>query len=140
MSLDRLKRILEDVTSGWIPVYRGQDYEGTPYEGYYFFSEDLDFAKEYGKVRKYQINVNNFFDMLNEDDFNYLLSEVGSVKDPYDDEEYDNYNDLVNNISSDTWEITENYLDYLTSKYNGIIIYEGGHRNYIVWNKDYIKE
>ena len=121
------------------PVYHGSITNDPKFNNLSFFSTDPTHSENYGKhITKYYLSIKTPFDITTKKDFNNLLTRVKVIIDPYDETEYRNFKDLTN--TNDTWEITENYIDQIKSmRYDSIIIYEGGIKNYAVFNQTQIK-
>lgn len=102
-----------------------------------FFSSDEHFASSYGPVEKYQINVMNFVDSLDPD----LIQDYLPLYDHYDNREITSIEEYME-LSQDTWEMIEERADEIIANTgaDGIIIYEGGVKNYLVYNIDVVSK
>jgi hypothetical protein len=134
----RICELLEATSIIDVVVYRGTNQFQTP-SGVIFFSTDASFAEDYGHVKQYRMTITHPFDITDPYDF----EQISPVIDPYDDAEYEDYTQYKESdgFGSDTWEITEaNLRDIKSMGYNGLIIYEGGIKNYAVFSPTQVKE
>jgi hypothetical protein len=102
-----------------------------------FFSSCPRFASDYGPhVKEYLLNVSSFLDSLDPE----LIEPLLPLYDPYTDTDVKTWSDYEDR-SSDTWEIIEDHAEemVLYSDADGIIIYEGGIKNYLVFNTAVVK-
>jgi hypothetical protein len=113
----------------------GDVYNGT------FFSTSKSEAQSYGKYL-YEVTLKpglNIFDTSNLDDNEQLLNSFNELYDDYfqkDESEYciDTPQKL---FKPDNWnpiERTDGVLDWLNNRYDGVIVFEGGVRNVLLFN------
>ena len=108
-----------------------------------YWSTDKDFAESYGPwIYSAKLNLGKVFNILKPSHFKWLQEIVGDIEYIDDDGEtqyLNNVKQLSNSILAfDTWEITENYLEYIESEFNSAQITEGGTVNYIVFDNSQI--
>lgn len=122
-----------------VRVFHGDTKPDVVVHSQMFFSTSRDFASDYGKhITEYDLNVSNMIDSLDED----LISDHLPLYDPHADVELSTIEEYMDR-SSDTWEILE--VDGLALSLvhshgaDGIIVYEGGVRNYFVVNTHALK-
>jgi len=124
----------------------------------HFFSKDEIFALDYGHIiYKMELLTDNIFDSTIVDNIRLLYNEGFHLTDDYiidsgaDESQYPTYNfdedrfdtaeDYINNpnFSSDTWEAIEHshgVMDWVASKYDGVLILEGGYVNYYIFDTE----
>lgn len=116
-------------------VYQGSEYETRSD----FYSSSLNFARDYGNVNSYILDLKNVFSSSNKEHLTILIERVGGeLYDPYDSKKYHSYEELESSglIGSNTWEMIEEYLEVIKNLgFDGAVIYEGGVENYCVFNK-----
>ena len=108
------------------------------FESNVFFSTSPDFAKNYGDVKLYEVNMNNTFDTLNEAHVKQLLKFEGSLYEPYEENVFHSYSDYLNSdmYGLDNWEMFEQYINTVkTLGFDSMRIFEGGHENFVVFRK-----
>jgi hypothetical protein len=130
----RIPQLAEDAhsTPNIITVYHGDEKENVQLHPGMFFSTDPDFCTSYGKhITKWEIDLTRFLDSLDPD----LIEPLLPLYDPYTDSEINDWSDYEDR-SSDTWEIIEDRAKGLCDAHGaaGMIIYEGGIRNFIVYD------
>jgi hypothetical protein len=126
-----IKTILESIST--ITVYHGGDHP-EPHDNMYF-STDLRFATEYGKVFQYKINLGKMFDSLEEES----VSDFLPMYDPYTESDVETISDYMDR-SSDTWELIEQHLsDIEAMGYDSVRVFEGGIENFLVFDKSNIE-
>ena len=108
-----------------------------------YWSTDKDFAESYGPwIYSAKLNLGKIFNILKPSHFKWLQEIVGDIEYIDDDGEtqyLNNVKQLSNSILAfDTWEITENYLEYIESEFDSAQITEGGTVNYIVFDNSQI--
>jgi hypothetical protein len=79
----------------------------------------------------FKLNTMNFIDTLDEEFVEGFLP----FYDHYDDKDIETLSDFMDR-SSDTWEMVEDKADEIigVTGADGLIIYEGGIKNYLVYN------
>lgn len=124
-----------------LTLYHGTDEVFTEYKKNSFFSTNPNFSEKYGKhVHEERVSVGKVFDSLDESCIKKLMDICGPLCDPYDNQEYNDPNELMDNIASDTWELIENYMPNIESiGYDSIKIYEGGIENHVVFDPSNIE-
>lgn len=152
-----LEKLMENLI-----VYRGEAEGLTPIDNdYNFFSEDLSFAEDYGDaVWKCEFNPLNLFVSYDKNSIIELYDKGYKLSDEYleDNWEYEKNDDIKNSYdynvsntengfktascyisypsrSSDTWETYEKshgVMDYILSKYDGVVLLEGGQVTYYI--------
>ena len=123
-------------------VYRGfLEDDGEFPNGLYFFSENINHAREYGNtIKEYEIIINKLFDSAEYKDLNRLFEFVGEIEEPYDETIYSGPSDFMAACGCEnTWEPIEQHVDTIKRMgFDGVRIYEGGNVNYIVFSKNQI--
>lgn len=125
-------RLTEHQNPNIITVYHGDTKPDVKLHPKMFFSSDPEFCESYGKhITAYRLNTMNLIDSLDEE----LIEPHLPLYDPYTDSMVETISDYMDR-SSDTWEIVEDIADKLVSYAGaaGIIIYEGGIRNFLVYD------
>jgi hypothetical protein len=120
-----------------ITVYHGDQKPEVVAHPRMFFTECEDFASDYGPhISKWELNVMSFADSLDRD----LIEELLPLYDPHTDHDINDWSDYVDR-SSDTWEMIEDRADDIVKMAGaaGLIVYEGGIRNYIVYDTSVIR-
>lgn len=121
----------------WVTVYHGDTKENAPLHEKMFFSSDRGFASDYGlHITTYELNVLNFADTLDPE----LIEQFLPLHDHYDDRDIDTMSDYMDR-SSDTWEMIEEVADDIVHMIDaaGLIIYEGGCKNYMVYDTNCLR-
>lgn len=125
-------------------VYRGSEYETDQAKDVpVFFSSSEDFAKDYGNVRMYAIQLKKPFDTCLKEDVETLLSFIGTLTDPYSSSYFTTYQKLDESglLYHDTWEIFEPFMQTIERLgYDGMIIYEGGVQNFVTFYQQQYKQ
>ena len=126
-------------------IYRGMD--KAEYEKVligedmgYFFSEDKNFAGDYGNyVISAVLNTNNVFNSLDNRNILKIYNEGLKLYDEYSDTTFNTpdeyFNSDLNQMGSDTWDIIESshgVLDWIMGIYDACYITEGGVANYYI--------
>lgn len=121
MSLKKLKRLFEYLD---LILYRGSDFDDSHTVGKYF-SSSYEFSKNYGKVSKFRVKLENTFDIVKPEHFKIIKDKFGIISDPYaedmedSDEYYQQFLDIqspeILSDSGNTWEVTEQFLDFIES-------------------------
>jgi len=117
-------------------VYHGSNKHQIENNSVVFYSESKLFASGYGNVTEHNIEIIDIFDTGNKEHVEDLLSKVGYLFDGYSKQEFETWQEYeaANLIASDTWETFEDHINLIKGmRYNGMIIYEGGYKNYIVF-------
>jgi len=147
-------------------VYRGESEDYTPTDNdYNFFAEDLSFAEDYGdNVWVCEFSPLNLFVSYEKKyieelyDNGYILSDeyvedmwekqtdnMGKIYNyniPNVENGYKTASDFLASTGSDTWESIEKshgVMDYILSKYDGVILLEGGQVTYYIRTDKIIK-
>lgn len=108
------------------------------FEDNVFFSTCLNFAKDYGEVKQYNVTMKNTFDTLNQAHVEQLIEFEGSLNEPYDDITIHSYKDYVNTdlFGCDNWEMFEQYMKNIKQLgYDSMRIFEGGIENFVVFER-----
>ena len=125
-------------------LYHGTDYEPFQLEPI-FLSIDKDFATDYGKyIYEVKIEPKKIFNSLDPENWKWIFKQIKGfpIEDKYNSIEYysfDEMNDYNPYWDSDTWEIIEDNL-FLLRDYDSVLITEGGIVNFIVLDKNIIKD
>lgn len=98
-----------------------------------FFSSCPDFARDYGEVREYEIQLHNVFDTLDPDQVGTILP----LHDSYDGTDIKTIEAYLAR-SSDTWEMVENKDFEGSLPGDVVVISEGGVTNYLVKRADLV--
>lgn len=119
-------------------VYRGaEEHEPNSCTVPIFFSSSSVFAKTYGTVANYEITFSNPFDTGEENDIRCLLNKVLEIIDEYSESTFRSFEEIEESglMYHDTWEMFEPYMDEIRRfGYDSMIIYEGGIKNYILFD------
>lgn len=121
-----------------VRVYHGDTKENARLHRKMFFSSDPEFAKDYGKyITAYDLNTVKFVDSLDRN----LIEPLLPLYDPYTDTDVNNFEEYIQR-SSDTWEIIESHADQIVADTgaDGLIVYEGGVVNYLVFNVNALED
>lgn len=131
---DGHEEMLDESTGSqyWTTVYHGDEKENAPLHRKMFFSSDRRFASDYGAhITTYELNTLHFADTLDPE----LIEQFLPLHDHYDDRDIETMSDYMDR-SSDTWEMIEEVADRMIGMTGaaGLIIYEGGCKNYMVYD------
>lgn len=136
-----------------------EDYPHPTISDYSFFAKDKSFAEDYGEyiwkctfeplnlfISYKDSSIKELYDngfKLRDEYIEDMWDESDEWQDIYDYDEYGDFDDwgfksaehLISNpyLGSDTWEMIENshgVLDYILSKYDGVVLLEGGQVTY----------
>ena len=108
------------------------------FENNVFFSTSVEFAKDYGEVKQYKVNMQNTFDTLNDYHVKRLFDYKGFLYEPYDEITLNSYEEYLNTdfYGCDNWELFEQYITTIRQMgYDSMRIFEGGIENFVVFNK-----
>lgn len=131
--------IIENVNPNVISVFHGTMKSQHYVHSGIFFSSQRDFSSTYGTVSEYKLDLARF---VYSSDKN-VIEEFFPLYSSYTDEDvftWDEYINASGNLT-DTWEIVEPVARSIVEHHgaDGIVIYEGGIENYLVFNTSCIK-
>ena len=122
-----------------IVVYRGSE-NGMLESENNFFSTSERFSEDYGRVKEYYISLEKIFDPLNEEHIQSIIDAEGGIVDFHSGKDYQDAKEIIEELSNDNWEAIEKSLNFIRgSGYDGVIVYEGGVKNYLVFETKSIK-